>query len=77
MRGIFGILGLVITVLVIGLLAKKQLTSVSVGGAMSAASASATSPGVTPQQQSQQMQEQVRSSVENAMQKNRAMSEEQ
>ncbi len=62
MRAVFGLLGLLIVVAVIGFLAKKQLGAP--GGLVGA-------PASTPQQQSQQLQNQVKKSVEDAMQQAR------
>jgi hypothetical protein len=72
MRAIFSILSLVIVVAVVGLLAKKQLFSVSGTGiplpADSGVVLPVTTPGATPQQQSQQIQEQVKKSLDAAVQ---------
>ncbi len=81
MRAIFGVMSLLIVLVVVGVLAKKQL------GALSAASIHTrnpalvdqavtlpvTSPGATPQVQSQQIQQQIKHSVEAAMQQPRTM----
>lgn len=72
MRAIFSILSLVIVLAVVGLLAKKQLSSVSSPTitlpADSGVTLPVTTPGATPQQQSQQIQDQVKKSLEAAMQ---------
>jgi hypothetical protein len=72
MRAIFSIIGLVIVLVVVGLLAKKQLSSVSSAAITlpvdSGVVLPVTTPGSTPQQQSQQIQEQVKKSLEAAMQ---------
>ena len=81
MRLIFGVLSLLFVVAVIGFLAKKQMTSLSVLPVPSPTTESATGSGVpaaptapmTPGQQSRQTQEQVRQAVESAMQQPRAM----
>jgi hypothetical protein len=77
MRGLFGVVGLLIVVAIVGMLAKKQLAPasiqpVSVDGREVL---SAPAPGSTPQQQSQQIQRQVQQSVEKAMQQERPMPE--
>lgn len=59
MRGIFGIVGLLVTLAIVGVVVKKQLhTTVAVP----------VVPGATVQQQSQQVQQQYKQSVESAMQ---------
>jgi hypothetical protein len=63
MRSMFGVLGLLLVLAVVGLLAKKQLASTS--------ALPQTTPGTTVQQQSQQVQQQVKESVEAAMQQAR------
>jgi hypothetical protein len=81
MRAVLGVLSLLIALLVVGVLVKKQL------GAMSAApvkpqaqlpvdAAVALPPvsaGSTPQQQSQQIQQQIRQTLENTMQQARPL----
>ncbi len=62
MRAVFGVVGLLIVLLVVGLLAKRQLGAPLDRGGV---------PQGTPQQQSQQMQDQVKKSVEDAMRKAR------
>jgi len=62
MRAVFGVLGLLIVVVVIGFLAKRQLGAPA--GLVGA-------PSSTPQQQSQQLQNQVKKSVEDAMRQTR------
>jgi hypothetical protein len=62
MRAVFGLLGLLIVVAVIGLLAKRQL---------GAPAGPVGAPLGTPQQQSQQLQNQVKKSVEDAMRQTR------
>jgi UPF0716 family protein affecting phage T7 exclusion len=65
MRAIFSVLGLLLVVAIVGLLAKKQLsTTIAVPD---------TTPGTTVQQQSQQIQQQVKQSVDAAMQQARPM----
>jgi hypothetical protein len=71
MRALFGVVGLLVVVAVVGLLAKKQLTAVA--GPAPAAGSSASAPAPAPRQQV----EQVRQAVEAAMQQApRAMPEE-
>lgn len=66
MRALFGIVGLLVVLAIVGVLAKKQL-----GGAASVVPGA--TPGATPQQQSQQVQQQIKQSVEGAMQQARPM----
>jgi hypothetical protein len=61
MRGVFGIVGLLVVVAIVGLLAKKQLTA-GAGPVPAGASAEAAAPA--PKQQV----EQVRQAVDAAMQ---------
>lgn len=75
MKAGMGILGLLLALLVVGLLAKKQLGAVSVTAPGTAAGISV--PVGTPQQQSQQIQDQVKKSVEDAMQQKRPESPDQ
>ena len=72
MRAIFGVMSLLIVLVVVGVLAKKQL------GALSAASIHTRNPAlgdqaVTLPVQSQQIQQQIKHSVEAAMQQPRTM----
>lgn len=82
MRVVFSMLGLLIALLVVGLLAKKQFSAVPLVPPKNAAAASAgvtlpaTTPGASPQVQSQQIQQQIKQSVEAAMQQPRAIPEE-
>jgi hypothetical protein len=73
MRALFGILGLVLALAIVGWLAKAQLAStrqavpaLSVPGA-----APASAPAATVREQSQQIQQQFKQSVEAAMQQAR------
>ena len=72
MRAIFSILSLLIVVAVIGMLAKKQMSSIASTPAVAPTDSGVvlpvTTPGATPQQQSQQIQEQVKKSLDAAMQ---------
>jgi multidrug efflux pump subunit AcrB len=75
MRALFGLVSLLMVVAIVGILAKKQLSSVTSGPAAAASSAGVTlpttTPGATPQQQSQQIQQQVKQSVEATLQQAR------
>jgi hypothetical protein len=67
MRAHFGVVGLLVVVAIVGLLAKKQLTSVA--GSASAPGVVADAPAQVPRQQV----EQVRQAVDTLMQAPRAM----
>ncbi|MDO8450735.1 MAG: hypothetical protein Q7T10_18235 [Rhodoferax sp.] len=67
MRGVLGVLSLLIVVAVIGLLAKKQVGALPGAGIASGTSVNGSVPVVNPQQQSQQLQKHVKRSVEDAM----------
>ena len=71
MRAIFGVLGLLIVVLVIGLLAKKQLSSVTappvVPAGLAVPGVSQAAPGVAPVSPQQQV-EQFKQAVEGLQQ---------
>nr|WP_295769590.1 hypothetical protein [Rhodoferax sp.] len=74
MRGLFGVVGLLLTLAIIGVLAKKQigaLTTVAPPAGFASAPA-----GATVQQQSQLIQQQVKQSVEAQMQQARPMPDE-
>ncbi len=81
MRAVFSVIGLLIVLAVVGVLAKKQLSALSVApvGMQSPAAAvqtvtlPATSPGATPEVQSRQIQQQIKQTVEAAMQQPRPM----
>jgi hypothetical protein len=85
MRAVLGVLSLLIALLVIGLLAKKQLGAVSAAPVRLQAQLPAdavvalpqVSPGATPQQQSQQIQQQIRQTLESALQQARPLPDEQ
>jgi hypothetical protein len=73
MRGLFGIVGLLLTLAIIGVLAKKQLGAVTT---VSPPAGFASAPaGATVKEQSQLIQQQVKQSVENTMQQARPMPE--
>jgi hypothetical protein len=73
MRGLFGVVGLLLTLAIVGALAKKNLSSVTTV-ALPAGLASAPA-GATVQQQSQLIQQQVKQSVEATVQQARPMPE--
>ena len=75
MRAVFAVLSLLIVVVVVGLLAKKQLIGLS--AAPASLQAPAAAPGAGPQSQSLQIQQQVRQTVEGAMQQARPMPDDQ
>jgi hypothetical protein len=80
MRALFGILGLLLVVAVVGMLAKKQLRLFSDIQPISQVGNPTTllpisTPGVTVQQQSLQIQQQVKKSVEESLQQTRAVPE--
>jgi Na+-transporting methylmalonyl-CoA/oxaloacetate decarboxylase gamma subunit len=68
MRMVFGVLSLLIVVAIVGVVAKKQLTSMSTpAAARSGADSGVAAPAGTPRQQV----EQVKQSVESALQQSR------
>jgi hypothetical protein len=79
MRALFSILGLLLVVAVVGMLARKQLHSVSEIQPMppdsNPSTLPVTAPGATVQQQSLQIQQQVKKSVEDSLQQTRAVPE--
>ena len=69
MRGVFTVLSLLVVVAIIGVLAKKQMASLSGPAALPAvtgASAPAGAPPVTPQQTVQQFQQAVQGQMQQA-----------
>ncbi len=70
MKGMFGVLGLLLVAAIAGLIAKKQLAS-SVVPAVEGVEIIKTAPGATPQQASRQVQQQVKDAVDAAMQQAR------
>ena len=79
MRAIFGVLGLVVVLGIVGWLSKTQLAStrqampqLAAPGAHSSG-VPASAPAATVREQSQQMQRQIKQSVEAAMQQTRPM----
>lgn len=74
MKGGMGLIGLLVVLLIIGVLVKKQLGSTGQLAAPQPAASAAgvalpgTTPGATVKEQSQQMQQQVKQQVEAALQ---------
>ncbi len=75
MRVIFGVLGLLVVVAVIGMLAKKQLGAVAPAAAPSAGVPAG--PMAAPAGNAQQQVQQFRQAVDGAMQQARPMPEDQ
>lgn len=73
MRGVFGIVGLLIALAIVGVLAKKQLGAVTT--VVPPAGFASAPAGATVKQQSQLLQQQVQQSVESTMQQARPMPE--
>jgi len=77
MRAMFGVLGLLITLAIVGVLAKKQISSLDqikvpeVAG-LPAAAQITVDPKASQQQQAQQIQQQVKTAVDAAIQQPRA-----
>lgn len=81
MRGIFGLLGLVVTLALIGLLVRKQLAALPApaplpGLQQPAASGASGAGALTPQARSQAVQQQYREAVSGALQAPRPMPDE-
>lgn len=72
MRAIFGTLGLLVVLAIVGLLVKKQLSSPPV---IAAPAGISVTPSATVQQQSQQVQQQYQQAVEGAMRQPRPVPE--
>lgn len=71
MRGIFGLLGILVTLAIVGVLVKKQTGAIAVVPATPGtadAIVPATTPGASPQQQSQQIGQQVKQAVDASLQ---------
>jgi hypothetical protein len=64
MRAIFSVVGLLLVVAIVGLLAKKQLTSVPAPAVTGAPPAGVVDPAGTPRQQVQQFQQAVQESMQ-------------
>ncbi|MCR6476068.1 hypothetical protein NU688_07865 [Variovorax sp. ZS18.2.2] len=68
---VFGLLGLVLALVIVGLIAKKQLTTAVAPVLPSVAGAAAPAPGAAPvdvRTQSQQVQQQVKDALDAAAQ---------
>lgn len=81
MRTVFGVLSLLIVVAIIGMLLKKQMTSINEIKVPAAAGVTPSvsvevDPKVTVQQQSQQVQQQFKSAAEAAVQQARPVPDE-
>ena len=68
MRMVFGVLSLLIAVVVVGVLAKKQLVALSGAGTAPAAAAGVALPAATPQAAGQQLPAQFKQSLDEALQ---------
>ena len=81
MRAVFGLVGLVVVLAVVGVLAKKQLSAVRtpVPSLQTAPAGSAAAPAsaATVRDQSQQIQQQVKQQMEGLMQQARPMPEDE
>ena len=83
MRSIFGVLSLLLVLVVVGILAKKQLGTTLAAPTNQqntvlvdqSVSLPATSAGATPQVQIQQIQQQINRSVEAAMEQTRSVTD--
>ncbi len=79
MKGILGVLSLLIVLAVVGTLVKKQLTGIAPISAAPQEAVQVADPASAPhgnvQQQSQQIQQQVRQSLDAAMQQARPVPE--
>jgi hypothetical protein len=75
MRALFGVVGLLIVLAIVGMLAKKQMSSVNEIKVPTVAGATSTSaqPGATVQQQSQNIQQQYKEAAEAAVQQPRTV----
>ncbi len=69
MRALFSVVGLLLVLVIVGVLVKKQLSSAPL--------MPTSAVGSTPQQQSQQIQQQFRQKLESAMQQSRPMPDDQ
>jgi glucan phosphoethanolaminetransferase (alkaline phosphatase superfamily) len=79
MRAVFGLVGLVVVLAIVGLLAKKQLSAtrapVPALQSVTGAAEPASTPPATVREQSQQVQQQVKQQMEGLMQQARPMPE--
>jgi hypothetical protein len=68
MRGVFGMVSLLVVLAIVGLVASRQLKGVNVGTALVPGLAAASAaPGATVREQSQQIQKQVADDIAKAM----------
>lgn len=82
MRAAFGLVGLVVALVLVGVLVKKQLSATraplpALQGVPGAAPPAPASSAATVREQSQQMQQQVKQQVEGLMQQARPMPEDE
>ena len=77
MRGVFGMVGLVVALAIVGVLAKKQLASTQavVPSLQVPGAAPAPTPTGTVREQSQQVQQQYKQALESALQQARPLPE--
>jgi hypothetical protein len=81
-KGIFGLVGLLLSLAIVGVLVKKQLTStqqivpVSQVPATAGLPSSAGAPATTVREQSQQIQQQYKQAIEGALQQPRGIPDE-
>jgi hypothetical protein len=78
MRAVFGLVGLVVVLAIVGLLAKKQLSATRApvpALQTDPGAAPASAPPATVREQSQQVQQQVKQQMEGLMQQARPMPE--
>ena len=73
MRGLFGIVGLLLTLAIVGILAKKQLSAVTT--TVPPAGLASAPAGTNVKEQSQLIQQQIKQSVDNTLQQARPMPE--
>ena len=78
MRGVFGMVGLVVALAIVGVLAKKQLASTQavVPSLQVPGAAPVSAPTGSVREQSQQVQQQYKQALEAAMQQARPMPDE-
>ena len=77
MRAMFGLVGLVVALAIVGLLVKKQLSATRTPVPALQTAAPASAPTGTVREQSQQVQQQVKQQVEGLMQQARPMPEDE
>lgn len=66
MKGIFGVVGLLVVLLIVGTLAKKQLSAGVAPAAHPGTPAGVTAPAGTPQQQVKQFEQAVNGAMQQA-----------